>query len=105
MKKILPLFLAAALMLSLAACGGGGDTTANGNGDTASGGSNSIDFYIPAPFFSNKFFDYSGSIRFIPETDFGFWEITLEESLSALFYQSIRIIESEISFKPVFNMT
>ena len=42
MKKILPLFLAAALMLSLAACGGGGDTTANGNGDTASGGSNSM---------------------------------------------------------------
>ena len=39
MKKVLALLLALAMVLSLAACSGGGDETAAGGGETSGGGS------------------------------------------------------------------
>ena len=42
MKKLLAFMLSVALMVSLAVCGGGGDTTSDGSEGTASGGSSSM---------------------------------------------------------------
>ena len=42
MKRLIALLLAAGLVLSLAACGGGGDTTSDESGDTTGGESNSM---------------------------------------------------------------
>ena len=42
MKKLLAFMLSVALMVSLAVCGGGGDTTIDGSEGTASGGSSSM---------------------------------------------------------------